>query len=317
MKETIEMIAVGMLEGHPYAAAFWPDSVNRREDVETICSDVAETRRIKEPLEVCFKHGTSGYWVIDGCTRLMAAVAAGMESVPCRVVEISESNIPNEVYLSNMTRTRFGTGMRVMRYLEMHADAVIAVSEKNEDIKSRGLVGRTGKLGSNDPSFNAEAISERLKVSDKDVKKGIELLRCRVGEKKVCLNEGTRKLVPLENERERDDLEAAYLSVLAGKTPLRRWVAAKAGRTATENTGKAPTDYANLAERTAVSLQNVFEHWGEAKWESKGQREKVENGLAAALAIMPECCKQALMELIPQSWGPHEKQTLAKSISKK
>lgn len=314
MSEMIQIIEIGQLEGHPAALAFWPDSAGRRADVAAICASVRELGRIREPLEVCAK-ARGGWWVIDGCTRLEGARQAGLERVPCRVVEMAEEAIPDEVYLSNMTRTRFGTGMRVMRYLEKHKKEVLETAVRNACLERRGAQGGRGHIADvADTRFTAKVIAERLRVSNKDVLSGIELLRCMADNKRVnAAAPGIRVYEPLD-DGEREALERTYSEVLAGDTPLRRWVAGMSGRIATEGKVKAPDDYAAIAKRCSTGLRTAFQNWHLAKWHSSGERDQVEAIIADMLRYLPDCGRAAVLEQI-SSWP--EKDSLRKALAKK
>jgi len=61
-------------------------------------------------------------------------------------------------------------------------------------------------------------------------------------------------------EEEREGIEEAYRRVLEGM-PLRRWLPAAKGHTATEGKAKAPTDWDSLQARTMTSLENIFRNW--------------------------------------------------------
>lgn len=68
----------------------------------------------------------------------------------------------------------------------------------------------------------------------------------------------------LRHEAEKEDADAAreiYDDVLAGRTPIRRWKAALAGRTATKDKPKKPIDYEKLAYVALRSLRTVAEAW--------------------------------------------------------
>lgn len=198
--------------------------------------------------------------MVDGCTRLAAARAAGLAAVQCRVVEATEETIDDEIFVSNMERTRFGTGMRVMRYLERNMADVLETAKRNADPAARGRQGGRGnKAGVADTAFSAKAIAERLKVSNKDVLGGIELLQCKYGNMTVRRTRDSRTLVEA-TEEEREGVEEAYRRVLEG-TPLRRWLPAAKGHTATEGKAKAPTDWDSLQARTMTSLENIFRNW--------------------------------------------------------
>lgn len=259
--QAIVMIATTELEGHPQALAFWPDSAERRESVEAICASVRGCG-VRQPLTVCRKSGGDGWWVLDGCTRLEAARAADIGLVPCREIGAGAEEIADEIFVSNMERTRFPSAVRVMRYLEMNADAVLATAERTA--AENGALGGRGKKGvSRDTTFSADVIAERLKVSKMDVLAGIELLRCRRGGLTLRINAADRsRLLVKATEEEQAGVEAAYRACLAG-TPLRRWAPAARGHAATADKARRAPCYGDLATRSLVSLNTVFEHWDE------------------------------------------------------
>jgi len=257
---TVLMLPVAELHGHPEALAFWPDSPERAEDIGNVCASVA-AEGVRDPLAVC-RRPEGGWWVVDGCTRLEAARRAGLEEVPCLAVELRGEQIRDEVFMRNMTRTRFSSGMRVMRYLENNAEMVLAEAERNADPARTGAMrGRKNEGASRDAPDSARVISERRKVSKRDVAAGIELLRCREQGLTVRVATGDRLLVPATDE-ERAAVEAAYRMVLAG-TPLRRWLPAAQGHGATEGRARAAVNYGRLASQALISLDNAFAHWDE------------------------------------------------------
>lgn len=316
MEETIKPIGVSKLAGHPKALNFWPSTAERDENAAGIAASVAECG-VKNPLLVS-PRGDGTYWVIDGCNRLAAARDAGLSEVPCRIRDIGEEAVDDEVFISNMERTRFSSGLRIMRYLERHRDAVIATAEANDDPAARGAHGGRGnKAGVADTGFTAAAIAGRLKVSKKDVIRGIELLRCLAGNLKVKVSGSVRRMVPLEDEEERYDLDASYRRVIGGKTPLRRWVAAKGGRTATEGQGKAQTDYVKVAEEAVTKLCTAFDNWHSVQFKVPERRDAFERKLNRAFGNMPEIFRRVLIEQIPPSWPTPDKQALAKALKVK
>jgi hypothetical protein len=277
----ILMLAPGELEEHPEALAFWPDSEQRREDIEAVCASVAEVGGIRDPLTVC-RRKDGGWWVVDGCTRLEAARRAKLAVVPCLATTIREDDIKDEVFMRNMTRTRFCSGMRVMRYLEKHMADVLETAKRTA-AENGAQGGRGKKAESRDSCFSSKAIADRLKVSKKDVLGGIELLRCKYENMTVRRTRDSRTLVEATDE-EREGIEEAYRRVLEG-TPLRRWLPAAKGHTATEGKAKADTNYDALQARTLTSLGTVFDHWGELP--DAGQVDFVK-GFKKLLARAPE-----------------------------
>lgn len=309
------LIPVDELHEHPEALLFWPNSKAREEDVANICQDILAIGRVKRSLIVC-RRGDGGWWVIDGCTRLAGARQAGLERVPCQPMEIAPCDIKDEVYRCNMTRTRFGTGMRVMRYLEMHQDEVLAAAERNADAAATGAMGGRGrKAVSRETSFSAASIAERLKTSKNDVLSGIELLKCLKTKQIPDPWHPARPLQPATDE-EFEGVAQAYRIVLAG-TPLRRWMAAAAGRAATEGKAKAATNWVNVADRVAASIGPLFEKWATIEWTLHGARLEIEKRIAEAMYKMPDFLRASLVAMIVDTWQPHELKALRKAIDER
>lgn len=68
----------------------------------------------------------------------------------------------------------------------------------------------------------------------------------------------------LRDEAGKEGGEAArevYEDVMAGRTPIRRWKAALAGRTATKDKPKKPVDYKKLCEGVCASLRTICKAW--------------------------------------------------------
>ena len=91
----------------------------------------------------------------------------------------------------------------------------------------------------------------------------------------------------LRHEAEKEDAEAAreiYDDVLAGRTPIRRWKAALAGRTATKDKPKKAIDYAAVCARVCASLDTLFKAWPSLRGQLKGE---IEDALSGALERAP------------------------------
>ena len=306
------MIKVADLEPHERALNFWPDSEERRRDAAAIAASIAKAG-VKRSLLVTPKEEGGGYWVIDGCTRLAGALAAGIEEVPCEVRPMRYEDIDDEVFVSNMDRSRFGTGLRVMKYLERNANEVLAAA--NEDQAARGRQGGRGNKGTvNDSGFSAAAISARLGVSNKDVLAGVELLRCRLENKTVRVDRLHRRELAEATDEERAAVDEAYRRVLEGMS-LRRWLPAAKGHGATAGRGKAETDYAALAERASTSLVNALKNWGEADWTGETSRKKVERQLAEVMGMIALSLGTAwTAETIKTWWTPDMVNALVKGL---
>jgi hypothetical protein len=313
-----------MLHAHPDAAAF--GAARRAEDEEedraALAADVAAAG-VLVPLSV-IPRAAGGWWVVDGCGRLAAARAAGLASVPCVPAPgVGEAGVREFATRANTSRRRLTTGERVMRYVDLHRAECAAAWDDGQDkaaCAAKNAENPSKKAESRDSAFSASAVSARLGCSRKDAAAGILLAVCAARGGLPAKDARTRAtaVVPFSPEELRRGadrrLEALYRDVMGGAVPVRRWLPAFRGWVSTAGAGRAPTDYAGLAERAAASLCTVFEHWTEAEW-ARGQRERAEGRIAAALALLPEGLRAAMAGLVLQSWPPHEARALAKSIT--
>jgi len=269
-----EEIAVGLLDKHPVA-----ESYPRGDDDDRSVGTSVDDNGVFQPLTVL--DGVDHYDVLDGCTRLDAARKAGLEKVPCIVVECAD--VERLVLNVNASRRKVSTGTRVLAYITLHKDRVLKASAIAEDPRTTGAMARGV---SRDTPFdqkllhdwNPVAIGERLGASHMDVIKAIELLRCK--EHRLCPahNVGTdvKRERRLEEHSDEEDakvgkmIDACYLRVLAGDTPVRRWKARFGSHAAAPaDGGKATTDWHGVAMRSMASLPNAFGHIGEMTREQR------------------------------------------------
>lgn len=321
-------------------AGKYPSDNDDRDTVKASLGDVGTL----QPLIVtaCSGQLQGHYQVLDGLGRLAAAQddEHPIPELPCLVVECDDpSNLA--MHINSMGRKRT-TGSRVLCYLLANKERVMEVynmtlmPRQSYDRRGGAVSHMTGGGGAVShmtggsrrnagavpeslQPWTVSGISKRLGVSDKDVMLALELMICH-DDNTYPVRATYGKYEPgthITEDADINAMEKAFSGVICGRTPVRRWAAAFAGRVNTAGQGKAPTDYAKLGERTAVSLLNLFQNWATVEWQNREQREKVERDLSAALAMMPECCKVALIDLIPQSWSPHDKQALAKALNPK
>ncbi|MEI6704407.1 MAG: hypothetical protein WCL71_12880, partial [Deltaproteobacteria bacterium] len=119
--------------------------------------------------------------IVDGINRVKQAREAGIQSMLCLVIECHDVHqVASDCLAVGRRRT---TGQRIMVYLEAHKEDVLK-GFKNYDFHTENFKKpnvfpnrSSDRIGKDNPSdFSSEAIAERLKVSDKDVRSGIELL---------------------------------------------------------------------------------------------------------------------------------------------
>ena len=283
MNREIKPIPVDELDEHPLALGFWPDSEARRESVASI-SESIKLLGVRTPLKVCRKPDGDGYFVIDGCTRLSAARKAGISEIPCHVVDISEEDVGDEVYVANMDRTRFNTGMRVIKYLERHLNEVLAAAKENSDPHKTGSKGGRGnKGGPGETAFSAVSASKRLGICKEDILGGVELVRCKY-EGLIVRKVGRVREYVKADETEKEAVEKCYLAAQEGGS-LRRWLPSVKGHLATEGKAKKPANYAVIGPDSLVTLKNTFIAWQTLAYID---RERVLEKLSSALESAPD-----------------------------
>ncbi|MGI5868662.1 MAG: hypothetical protein ACOX9C_04350 [Kiritimatiellia bacterium] len=226
-----------------------------------------------------------------------AREAAGRETLLCNVVEADPKDYAKIIMNVNMCRRRVSSGGRVLRYLELYRNEVLAAAEEFESGRSGG---RGRKTSSHGTSFTVEAIRERLRCRKQDVSAGILLLKCR-REQAVPYKDakGRWQLRPASDE-ELDALGAMEARVRAGRTPIARWTAGLGGKVATEDKPRGATDHAGLAMRALTSLRTVFENWRAVPMEQRGT---ILDFMHEVLYDAPDDVREVLERLCPQGGG--------------
>ena len=177
-------------------------------------------------------------------------------------------DIREYVYERNSARHRLSSGGRIMRFLDLHKKQVLDAWEKGKDPKQNGRGNKTVSMkpfSKNSVSvtpISTDDIAERLGVSKNDVIAGIHLLASQAhGGLPDKDQSGRTVIIPSKDEAVVENINRCYGDVLAGKTPIRRWQAALAGRKATEDVARQQTDHAEVIRRSLVGIANALEHW--------------------------------------------------------
>ena len=251
-------LTVSRLEPHPLAlrCASFCLGPEREAAEAALAADVA-AHGVRVPLAVAPKARGRGYWVLDGCSRLEAAKAAGLPRVPVAPMSFDDENaMAEEVYRLNTVRKPFTSGQRVMLWVDVHLGAVLE--------SYTGAKGRPKKNGSREPFFNVRDTAALLGVCHEDVSAAAELARCVNGSLVPCTVKGGRSVRDATAD-EIERLQAVYASVLAGRTPLRRWLAAFAGMASEDGgreSGGAPkVNWEKFGDRAARSAATLFAGW--------------------------------------------------------
>jgi hypothetical protein len=300
MIKTIEFktIDINLLDPHPDALAYPTDA----DDRGALDCSMAEQGLI-QPIIVTASAGK--YLILDGIGRVDGARKAGLKEVECKVVTCSD---PRSLALTaNGAGRKRTTGSRILTYLMQHqADVIRAAACVAAQQRLKGGVGHGDRpppkgsavdkmdwvyleKGALPPSvlvWTTRPIALRLKASEKDVLLAIDLLICQAQGEDLHGK-------PLDDDG-RKILDETFGAVVCGRTPIRRWRAAIAGKSVpAEASGKAATNHGALALRSITSLQTAFGAWQEI---NHGSRELILSALSDALDQAPEDVLHLLAE---------------------
>lgn len=243
--EGFKVISWDELEAHPDAL------LPMDAEDSAVLGDSIDEHKVLLPLIVSAELNTNRkHWVYDGVNRFRKS---GSVMLPCILAHVPD---PRAFALTCLgTGRKRSTGQRVMAYLEMNRDAVLQVAEIVGDglvpgVRVKRMAGQMTRheIPKKFEDFTAEAISEKLGVSDKDVKLGIDLMQ-------------SEQAAP---EAEKQPFQKQRLALLAGGGSIRRWRAAVAGRKADQH-GRADVNYADVMERSLKGLRTCLQHWGELR----------------------------------------------------
>jgi hypothetical protein len=208
-----------------------------------------------------------------------------------------------------MERRRFNSSQSIMAYIEANNGAALAAAEANENPEEtgsrRGNPSRGGQVTTPPPgeaTFGPEKMSERLGVSDKDVRKAVLLARCHTQGKWPVYSElGNAFTLRQATEEESEQVAEMYAKVVSGVTPVRTWVPGLKGLQL-KGKPKERINYGPLALRAITSLQTAFKNWQEIKHDS---RNIILDALQDALDQAPEDVLHLLAERYarPESKG--------------
>lgn len=281
--KNVTWIPIDDLIMHPDAGSYGADADDRSILDESVASDGVLT-------PIIVMRGVDGYQILDGCGRFQAAKKAGLDTMPCVVVDSCDD--PRRFVSSvNAFHRKITTGSRVLSYVMMNREKVVAAMESIAVGRGDPHGKNTGALRNKVPSelkdWTFKGIADRLSVSRKDVSYAVELMICQAECKRPLLdmhNGGTVR-EQIEDEDEQRQLDVSFNAVLMGRLPIRRWTAAFKGKMKTEGQGRVATDYLACANRALVSLGTAFRGWQEIPLRD---RETVLDTLDDLLKVAPE-----------------------------
>lgn len=235
MPRLLEMRAIPrcLLVPHPDAEAFGAEEEDRR----ALAGSVDECGLL-DPLSVVrgepvedgavnadgSPHLRENWLVIDGCGRLDATSAWGdAAQLPCMVFDLGDFSVREFALHRNTMQRKVTTGQRVLCYLQTNGPEDLGVSRDTR-----------------------KEIASTIGCSEVDVAAARELME-----------EVEKDHAAAEEEA----LHEVFDDVLAGRTPIRRWKAALAGRTATKDKPKKPIDYKRICDSVCASLRTISKAW--------------------------------------------------------
>lgn len=246
------------------------------EDADALASSVEENGMIQPLLVIPRKekttkgrnNGEKRFWIVDGANRFAAHKKGDADVMPCVVVELAPGATVRDLALecASVGRSR-SAGQRIMVYLERHKEEVLKAAEKGQDRARNGgsFAPVSRDTGDRNGGFDSISISKALGVSNKDTLLAVQLMRChelREGVEKRTgpLVEAGKKLK--EGDPELVAIDEAWAGVLAGTTPIRRWMAAVGGKKTTKGVGRAATNVV----ASGIECAKKFKTFGGARW---------------------------------------------------
>jgi hypothetical protein len=219
--------------------------------------------------------------VVDGCNRLLAARAAGIDKVWCKLIR---TNDVRAIVLDSLAVGRQRTtGQRIMAFIEMHQDDVLKAYEtqmqtRRENLKHQCFSKVSRETFDEIPKspFGIDAIAERLHVGREDVIRGIEL---------------TLALRNSENPRLQESAIAIMEMVYSGNLAIRRSRTALTGKKTVQH-GRAQTDWYVVCQAAMTKLGNLSRHWDELSIEE--QREFEDRWADYVVPFLPDSLRKML-----------------------
>ena len=304
-------IPIDEIEPHPDALAFWggddedeqPDeNTESGQDSGALQSSVARQGNLQAAL-VTRKEDGRGWWLLDGCGRLAGAVKGGRSDLYCTVVDIAPADFRKLMMEVNMNRHRVATPSRVLRYLELYQEQVLAAAQENADPEKTGAKGGRGIKGvPAGTAFSVDAIRERLHCRKQEVVGGIMLLKCRrYGAVPYKDAKGKWQLRPAsEDELQKRDKIVARIRKGAERANLTRWAQGFIGAAATKDKPRAATNYLACALRGIAGLTTAFGGWNEIALED---RQTVLDRFDELMRQAPDDVLHLLQKLLPPADG--------------
>lgn len=302
-EDDVTWIALADLNLHPDAAAYGADKDDR-----AMLEDSVKRMGVVTPLLVMEIDGC--FQVLDGCGRYHAAYKAGLDRVPCVVVE-SCGDTRRFAAIANSVHRKVTTGSRVLSYAMMNRDRIVAAMEAADTpiprvghgdphVKNGGVL--RNKIPEDLEEWTFQEIAKRLSVSRKDVSYAVELMLCQSGGLRPVLDmhDGRKEREPIADPDEREALDQTFEAVLMGRLPVRRWTAGFKGKFKTDGQARAPINHLACAMRGVAALSTAFDGWHEI---ALADRQTVLDRFDELMRQAPDDVLHLLQKLLPPADG--------------
>ncbi len=237
--------------------------------------------------------------VLDGCSRLEAALQAGLDEVPVTVVHCEDVRALASDSLIGRMRSK---SQRVLAWvLKQAADATVAWDIRRQvpvqDSAKPTAVADSAKKHYPDlkpaevvrllDTYTPSAIAAKLSLSEDYAASALQLVACIRLKLKVSTDATgkTRYTAMTSSKADQaylEQLHQAMDNILRGDAQVTRWRAGLAGATATKDQRKAETNVPKVFMQASTSLvKTVFPSWAKLTAEERGDiTENLRTGFA-------------------------------------
>lgn len=235
-------------------------------------------------------------FVADGRNRIVAAIRAGLPSVPVIYLDASADvaayALESAVTGRNLTRS----GIVLMLYL------------KHPDLAQMRLSRRGG-------DYTSEKGTEHCDKNHNAHGKGSDSFVDVAAKYNVPREYFTRLAHIHEQCPDEDTWLTIQRSILDREASIPALVAGMAGRDATSDKKRVDPKYYKLAVEVPITLQNAFKGWGNIAWTEKYSREAALKSFFDALAVAPSEIRNVEQMVIVEGWPDHDRVTLMRKLT--
>lgn len=229
------------------------------------------------------RYGPGSEWaVIDGRTRLRAALELNLPSVPARVVADDIDPVTYAIESAVAGRNLTKSGIVLLLFLKHPALA----AERAERVGGR-------------PKKELDVTTSSFR---------------QVAQRYGVPRDYFVRLGAIQDASTDAEWGAVQHSILAGEAHIPTLYAGLGGRLATKGRRRHAPRYDFLARNASTTLVNVFKHWSEFEFSHERLEEKTAANIRELFAVAPDPVRQVQADVIVESWPEHERKALARRL---